>query len=57
MAKTIEMQYLEELDQIKKLIMLGLSRQGIEGRRMAQVLGVDPAVISRILSDGKGKKK
>lgn len=43
------------LEDIKKLLMLGLVEHGVQGKRMAEVLGVDPAVISRTLSSAKKK--
>jgi predicted transcriptional regulator len=55
-AKTSELGQAELLEQIKKLLMLSLSQQGVQGKRIAEVLSVDPAVISRILSPKKGKK-
>lgn len=56
MAKTIDETQLEVLEQIKRLLVLTLSQQGVEGKRIAGVLEVDPAVVSRILSPKKGKK-
>ena len=41
------------LEDIKRLILIGLIEQGIQGKRIANVLGVDPAIISRILSPKK----
>lgn len=43
----------DTLDQIKKLLILALTEQGIQGKRLAEVLGTDPATISRILSPKK----
>jgi len=56
MAKTNEQQQIELLEQIKRLLILGLNQQGVQGKRIADVLGVDPAIVSRILSPKKGKK-
>lgn len=47
---------LEPLEEIKRLLILGLIAQGIKGKDIASVLEVDPATISRLISD-KGKKK
>lgn len=56
MAKSTEELKLEALEAIKRLLMLSLSHQGIEGKRIASVLDVDPATVSRVLSP-KTKKK
>jgi predicted transcriptional regulator len=58
MAQTNEQKYLAILEQIKRLIIPSLSQQGVEGKRIAQVMGVDAAAISRVLSPSpkKGKK-
>jgi predicted transcriptional regulator len=50
--KTVEL-----LEDIKKLLILAIANQGTQGKRIAEVLGVDPAVISRILSAKRAKKK
>lgn len=55
MAKSIDEQQIELLDHIRRLLMLNLKQQGIQGKQMAEVLGVDPAVVSRILSPGRKK--
>ena len=57
MPKTNEQTQNENLEAIKRLLILQLSGQGLEGKRIAAVLDVDPAVISRILSPKKTKKK
>lgn len=44
---------LDPLEEIKRLIILGLINQGVKGKNIAAVLEVDPAIISRIIS---GKK-
>lgn len=56
MTQTSEQKQLEVLEQIKRLIILSLSQQGVEGKRIAQVLGVDGATVSRILSPTKERK-
>ncbi len=48
---------LEPIEEIKRLIMLGLINQGVKGKDIAAVLEVDPAIISRILSSKKEKNK
>ena len=55
MGKSSEQPEIEMLEQIKRLLILILSEQGVQGKRMAAVLGVDPAIISRILSPKKPK--
>jgi predicted transcriptional regulator len=45
------------LEDIKKLMILSLDERGLKGKRMAAVLGVDAAVVSRILSTKKAKGK
>jgi len=45
----------ETLEQIRRLLILALSTQGVQGKRIAEVIGVDPAVVSRILSPKRKK--
>lgn len=40
---------LEPLEEIKRLLILGLIKQGVLGKDIAAILEVDPAVISRLL--------
>ncbi|MBI4137485.1 hypothetical protein HY469_05490 [Candidatus Roizmanbacteria bacterium] len=47
---------LEPLEEIKRLIILGLIDQGVKGKDIATMLEVDPAIISRLLSSGKLRK-
>jgi hypothetical protein len=47
----------ELLEDLKKLLILDLTAKDIPGKDIAAVLGVDPAVVSRIVSRAKGKKK
>jgi predicted transcriptional regulator len=54
MASSKESEF-ETLEQIKRLLILALSTQGVQGKRIAEVIGVDPAVVSRILSPKKKK--
>lgn len=44
---------LEPMEEIKRLLVLGLVKQGVKGKEIASVLQVDPAIISRMIS-GKG---
>jgi predicted transcriptional regulator len=55
MSKTPEEQQIELLDHIRRLLMLSLKQQGIQGKQMAEVMGVDPAVVSRILAASRKK--
>lgn len=56
MAKDSDQKQIELLEQIKRLLMLNLKQQGVEGKRIAEVIGVDAAIVSRILSPKKMKK-
>jgi predicted transcriptional regulator len=47
----------EILEQIKRLIVLSLIRQGVQGKDIAAALGVDPAIVSRMLPARQIKKK
>lgn len=44
---------LEPLEEIKRLMVLGLINQGVKGKDIAAVLEVDPAIISRMISTKK----
>lgn len=44
---------LEPLEEIKRLIILGLINQGVKGKDIATMLEVDPAIISRMISPKK----
>lgn len=44
---------LEPLEEIKRLLVLGLIQQGVKGKDIAAVLEVDPAIISRMISTKK----
>jgi predicted transcriptional regulator len=46
----------ELLEDLKKLMILDLISRDIQGKDIAAVLGVDPAVVSRIVSK-RAKKK
>ena len=41
------------MEEIKRLLVLGLLQQGMKGKDIATVLEVDPAVISRMVSTKK----
>jgi len=45
------------LEDIKKLIILDLIHQGVQGKNIATALGVDPAIISRMVPSRQIKKK
>ena len=57
MTKTNEQQQIELLEHIKRLLILNLNHQGVDGKRIADVLGVDAATISRTLSPKKKRNK
>lgn len=44
---------IELLGDIKKLLILALIKQGVQSKEIAEALGVDPAVISRMISRKK----
>lgn len=44
---------LDPLEEIRRLIILGLFTQGVKGKNIAAILEVDPAIISRLLSRKK----
>ena len=48
---------LDPLEEIKRLIILGLINQGVKGKDIATILEIDPAMISRLLSQGNKKNK
>jgi predicted transcriptional regulator len=41
---------------IKKLLILALIKQGVQSKEIASVLGVDPAMITRIVPSRQMKK-
>lgn len=51
----MEKQILKYLDDIKKLLILDLVSRGIQGKDIAQVLGVDKSTITRIVPARKIK--
>lgn len=44
------------LEDIKKLMILDLAERGVQGKRIADALDIDPAIVSRIVSKRKNKK-
>lgn len=50
-------QKMDELEQIKRLLVLGLIAQGVQGKDIANVLGVDPATITRMVPSRRVNKK
>ena len=44
------------LEDIKRLLVLALVEQNVQGKRIADVLDVDPAIVSRILAPRDKKK-
>lgn len=44
------------LEDIKRLMILSLIDRGVKGKRIADVLNVDAAIVSRIVSPKKNKK-
>jgi len=50
-------QKMDTLEQIKRLLVLALIHQGLQGKDIASVLDVDPAVISRMVPARQIKKK
>ena len=45
------------LEDIKKLLILALAEQDVQGKRIADVLDIDPAVVSRMLASRAKQKK
>lgn len=46
----MDSQVVKLLDDIKKLLILGLIKDGVQSKQIAAVLKVDPATISRMVS-------
>lgn len=51
----MEKQILKNLEEIKKLLILDLITKGVQGKDVAQVLGVDKSTITRIVPARKIK--
>lgn len=45
------------LEDIKKLLVLDLTHQGVQSKDIANILGVDPAIVSRMVPTRRIKKK
>ena len=50
MARKKKSEKLDPMEEIKRLLILGLIQQGMKGKDIASVLEVDPAIISRMVS-------
>lgn len=57
MNDSLQRKQIELLEQIKRLLILGLTQQDIQGKRIAEVIGVDPAIVSRIISPKQSKMR
>ncbi len=53
MGRKTKSEKLEPLEEIKRLLVLGLINQGVKGKDIAAILEVDPAIISRLISSTK----
>ena len=49
----LEERMVKVLEDIKKLLIFALIKQGVQSREIAEALGVDPAIISRMISRKK----
>ena len=47
----------EELREIKRLIIVAMMKTGVSQRELGNALGRDQSAISRMLSDGKPRKR
>lgn len=47
---------LDPHEELKRLLVLGLTKLGVTGRDIAKALEVDPAIISRMLSGKRNEK-
>lgn len=52
----MEQKIVDALEDIKRLLILDLVAKGIQSKHIAEVLGVDNAVVTRIVSARKIKK-
>jgi len=50
MGRKVKSEKLEPLEEIRRLLILGLINQGVKGKEIAAILEVDPAIISRLIS-------
>lgn len=49
MANKATKEKIDNLEQIKRLLILGLIRSGVQGKDVAGILGIDPATVSRMV--------
>ena len=57
MSRKKKSEKLEPLEEIKRLLILGLMSQGVKGKDIATMIETDPAVISRMLPKKTKKAK
>lgn len=57
MTKKTSRGKIDNMEQIKRLLVLGLIRSGVQGKEIAITLGVDPATISRMVPTRSMKEK
>ena len=55
--KKINHKEMEPMEVIKRLLILGLIKNGVQGKDIAAVIGVDPATITRIVPSRKVNKQ
>lgn len=51
----VDKQAIKLLGDIKKLLILALIKQNVQSKEIAAILGVDPAIISRLVATHKPK--
>ena len=57
MANKSTKEKIDNLEQIKRLLILGLIRSGVQGKDVASILGIDPATVSRMVPARTAKGK
>lgn len=57
MGRKNKSEKIEPLEEIKRLLILGLINQGVKGKDIATILEIDPAMISRLLPKNNRKNK
>jgi len=57
MANKVTKEKIDNLEQIKRLLILGLIRSGVQGKDVASILGIDPATVSRMVPARTAKGK
>jgi hypothetical protein len=50
-------QQLEPIEAVKRLLILGLIKQGVQSKDIANVLGTDPSVITQMVPSRKVAEK